>query len=100
MAKQVIWSNKAKNDLFEILEYWHKRNKSKVYSNKLFLLISEAIEKLTSQQTPRRLTKFDEVYVKIIRDYKIFFKEDNTSLYIITIWDTRQNPEKLEKILR
>ena len=100
MAKKIIWSHKARNDQFQILEYWYNRNKSIVYPRKLFQLISKAIEKLASEKIPRRSTEFEGVNVKIVRSYKVFFKEDDQSIYIISIWDTRQDPDKLEDILK
>ena len=100
MAKQIIWSIKARNDQLEILEFWYHRNKSTVYPRKLFKLINEAIEKLANEPITRRSTEFQGVSVKIVRDYKIYFKEDNQTIFIITIWDTRQNPDKLERLLK
>lgn len=100
MAKQIIWSLKARNDLFDLLEYWYNQNKSTVYPRKLFKLINQAIEKLAEEQIPRRSTEFPGVNVKIVRDYKIYFKEDDKTIFIITIWDTRQNPDKLERLLK
>lgn len=100
MAKQIIWSIKAKNEQIYILEYWYHRNKSTQYSRKLFKLINEAIEKLAKEAIPRRSTEFSGISVKIVRDYKIYFKEDDQSIFVITIWDTRQDPDKLEKLLK
>ena len=32
MAKRVIWSNFAKDEKYEIFNYWNKKNKSKARS--------------------------------------------------------------------
>ncbi len=100
MAKQIIWSKKAKQDKKEILDYWLKRNKSYVYPRKLNNLLNEAINLTTQHSMPRRSTDVAEVYVKTVRDYKVFFKEDENSIYIITIWDTRQDSNNLKIILK
>lgn len=60
-------------------------------------MINDAIEKLAMEAIPRRATEFTGISVKIVRDYKIYFKEDDQTIFIITIWDTRQDPDKLEK---
>ena len=99
MAKRIIWSIRARDDNQKILKYWLKRNKSNVYPRKLNKLFIEAIKLLAKNPIPRRLTDINDVYVKIIRDYKIFFKEDDKSIYIITIWDARQDPNNLKDIL-
>ena len=49
MAKRKVnlkieWTDKAKYQLFDILDYWTDRNKSKKYSNKI---LDELYEKLT-----------------------------------------------------
>ena len=100
MAKQVIWSSQAKKDLKAILYYWEKRNKSKVYPKKLNRLIRAAIKILAQYEIPRRQTDFHKVFVKIVREYKIYFSENEGNIYIITIWDTRQNPDSLGKRIK
>jgi toxin YoeB len=96
MAKQVIWSIQARQDRQDILEYWHARNQSKTYPRKLNKLIKEAVKILAEYPIPRRLTDYQNVYVKIIKDYKIFFSENEKTVFIIAIWDTRQSPDKLK----
>jgi toxin YoeB len=77
------------------LLYWLHRNKSEEYPVKLNNLITNAINLLAEYTHPRTCTDFQDVYVKIVKDYKIFFKEDSSTIYIISVWDTRQNPDKL-----
>jgi toxin YoeB len=96
MAKRVIWTIDAKQDKKGILEYWYKRNKSKTYPKKLDKLFKEAVNLIAEYPLPRRVTNFQNVFVKIIRDYKIFFSEDEKTVIIIAIWDTRQGPDKLK----
>jgi plasmid stabilization system protein ParE len=36
MAKKISWTPRAQLDRLEILEYWANRNKSKLYSRKLY----------------------------------------------------------------
>ncbi len=99
MAKRIIWSVKGKDDKKEILAYWLKRNRSFVYPRKLNKLLDDAIIQLAIYPYPRRNTDIVDVYVKIVRDYKIFFKEDNNSILIVAIWDTRQDLQSLRAIL-
>ncbi len=40
-------------------------------------------------------TDYTNVKVKIVRDYKVFYDEAETAIEILTIWDTRQDPDKL-----
>ena len=100
MAKRIIWTPNARDEKKKILAYWLKRNKSNVYPKKLNTLFKQAIYLIANKPIPRRITDFEDVYVKIVRDYKIFFKEDENSIYIISIWDTRQDPNKLKDVIK
>jgi len=45
-------------------------------------------------------TGYKETRVKLVRDYLIVYKEEEEHIVIVTIWDVRQDPLKLEKILK
>jgi len=100
MAKQVIWSLRAQNDKKEILDYWRQRNKSNTYSKKLNELFKESIKIILDFPQIGKVTDDTKARVKIVRDYLIIYEETETQIFILTIWDSRQDPEKLEKILR
>ncbi len=67
MAKKVIWSDRAKFKLKEILEYWYYRNKSETYSLKLSDLFDEAITKITDFPEIGKYTDNKESRIIIIR---------------------------------
>ena len=100
MAKQVIWSFRAQNDKKEILDYWRQRNKSNTYSKKLNELFKESIKIILDFPQIGKVTDDTKARIKIVRDYLIIYEETETQILILTIWDSRQDPEKLEKILR
>ena len=100
MAKQVIWSFRAQNDKKEILDYWRQRNKSNTYSKKLNELFKESIKIILDFSQIGKVTDDTKARIKIVRDYLIIYEETETQILILTIWDSRQDPEKLEKILR
>ncbi|MBI3195783.1 MAG: type II toxin-antitoxin system RelE/ParE family toxin [Ignavibacteriae bacterium] len=100
MAKQVIWSFRAQQERIRILEYWTVRNSSKTYSNKLDRLIREAIKLIALHpHIGRKTTTDDYVRVKVVRDYLILYEDTNQQINILSIWDSRQNPEKLDELL-
>lgn len=57
MAKQIVWTNKAKKELMKILEYWMDRNKSNTFSKKLNKLIENQL--LLISQYPEMGRKTD-----------------------------------------
>ncbi len=99
MARQVIWSLRAQNDKREILGYWKQRNKSNTYSKKLNELFKESIKIILDFPQIGKVTDDTKARIKIVRDYLIIYEETETQIFILTIWDSRQDPEKLKKIL-
>ena len=100
MAKQVIWSLSAQNDKKEILDYWKQRNKSNTYSKKLNELFKESIKIILDFPQIGKVTDDTKARIKIVRDYLIIYEETETQILILTIWDSRQDSDKLKKILR
>ena len=99
MTKQVIWSLKAQNDKKVILNYWRQRNKSNTYSKKLNELFKESIRIIIDFPQIGKVTDDTKARIKIVRDYLMIYEETETQIFILTIWDSRQDPEKLKKIL-
>jgi addiction module RelE/StbE family toxin len=96
MAEKIDWSERAQKELFEILEYWSNRNKSKTYSTKLNALVLYSVE-LTARVPESGIpTKFHDVRIKIVGDYLIYYKIEPEYIQILTIWDSRRNPKKFK----
>ena len=97
MAKRIIWSYRAQQDRKEILAYWISRNKSKTYSIKLNSLFIEAIELLSVHPLIGKKTEIENVRIKIVRDYFITYRILESTIEVLTIWDSRQDPEKFRE---
>lgn len=100
MAKQIIWSLKAQEDRKDILNYWRKRNGSTAYSKKLHFLFKEAINIISKFPQIGRPTDHQNVRVKVVRSYLIIYEDTETTIFILTIWDSRQDPNRLEELLK
>lgn len=97
MAKRkIIWSDQARIDQFEILDYYFKRNGNKVYSQKLYKRFKSAIKLLNKHPEIGVQTDVKNIRNLIDGDYALFYKVEQDTIEIITIWDCRQDPEKLE----
>jgi plasmid stabilization system protein ParE len=99
MARKVIWSLLAQSDRKNILDYWRKRNQSDAYSRKLNGLFKEAIHIIQEYPQIGKKTNLEGVRIKIVKDYLIIYELSDSFIYILTIWDSRQEPEKLDKII-
>jgi toxin YoeB len=98
MAKRKInWTEKANFERKEILEYWINRNKSKTYSIKLNKLFIDTIKLVSEYPAIGRKTDFDEnVRLKIVRDYLIFYEYDDTQVKVLAIWDGNRDKQKIK----
>src|SRR5690606_19403786 len=98
MAKRKInWTEKANFERKEILEYWINRNKSKTYSIKLNKLFIETMKRVANYPEIGRKTDFDEnVRLKIVRDYLMFYEYDEKQIKVLSVWDGNRDKRKLE----
>jgi toxin YoeB len=97
MAKKLIWSKQALQDRKDILDYWINRNKSKTYSIRLNNLFIDAIKIIAEHPNIGIATDFNNVKGKLVKDYYIFYQENQDSIQILAIWDCRQSPDKIYK---
>ena len=94
MARKITWSANAKNDRTEILKYWIARNKSNTYSKKLNLLFRQAVNLISKNPGIGHLTIKENIKVKLVRDYLIVYELTIDTVYILSIFDGRRNPEE------
>ncbi len=100
MAKQVIWSRLALKDRISILEYWINRNQSTSYSKRLNEIFENTAELVCKHPTIGKMTTIQDVRIKIVLDYYFTYKITDIKIEILTIWDSRQDPGKLELIIQ
>lgn len=96
MVEQVVWTERALRERKEILSFWIDHNDSKDYSTKLNSLFKEATQLIKSHPYIGQPTDIDNIRVKIIRDYLMFYEISHENIYILTIWDSRQDPDTME----
>ncbi len=96
MAKrQIIISNTAQADRLHILNFWIQHNKSTVYSIKLDAKFKEAFDYLQRYPLLGVSTNYPNVYAYVILNYKIFYQISGNIIFILRIWDSRQDPKRL-----
>lgn len=100
MVKQIIWSRLAHNDRLEILDYWLKRNKSNIYSKKLNQIFEHTSDLISKYPNIGKQTEIEGIKYKIVKDYLFTYRETEEYIEILTIWDSRQDPEKFDRIIK
>ncbi|QOR60959.1 type II toxin-antitoxin system RelE/ParE family toxin [Sulfurovum sp. ST-21] len=103
---KIQWTSNAKEDLLNIVDYIKKDNKNaarKVYgqirekaqSSNLFPLQGRIVPELQKEG----ITIYREL---IVQPWRIMYKIENDTVYIMAIFDSRQNVEELllQKLLK
>lgn len=99
MAQQVKWTNQAKLDRQIILNYFIQRNHSKTYSQKLNRIFIKEIRVISLYPSIGKKTNSENIRVKISGNYSIIYMIEADLIFILRIWDSRQNPIKLNQRL-
>lgn len=92
VQRKIIWSNGARLDLLDILDFYIKRNGSVAYSKKLNLKFQKSIQLISKNPFIGTQTDFEMVRALIKDDYQIIYEIFDQLILIIMIWDCRRNP--------
>ncbi|MCX6286183.1 MAG: type II toxin-antitoxin system RelE/ParE family toxin [Bacteroidetes bacterium] len=93
--KKVIWSDKARQDLLEFLDFYNRRNGNIRYSARLLKEILKDISLLSAQAFLGKQTDHENIRVLVVWEYLIFHENHADIIFIINVWDSRRKPEKL-----
>ena len=96
VKRKIIWSPRAKLDLVSILDFYFQRNGTKTYSVKLNAAIRSSIKLLEKNSEIGVKVDVKNLRNLIQGDFSIFYEIKSEAIEIITIWDSRQDPDKLE----
>lgn len=100
MAKQkVVWTYKAVFEMLEIMNYYSKRNKSRLYSNKLQKEIKQILKNLDFSIALPQKTTVENVFYFTHKHNSVFFSFNQNKIEVQSVWDERQNPQSLESFL-
>ncbi len=100
MAKRkVIWLEKANFDFFDILEFYDNRNKSKIYSKKLYVEIKLKLKNLDFRVTLPQKTAVENLYYFTHNHISIFFSIESDDIIVKVVTDDRRNPQLINRLL-
>jgi plasmid stabilization system protein ParE len=95
VKRRIIWSHRARVKLYEILEFYVNRNRSKVYSAKLYRLFTKNIDLLVKHPELGIKTSTKGIRGLIVLEFIIYYEFTNEALIVHTIWPSKQNPDSL-----
>jgi plasmid stabilization system protein ParE len=94
--RKIVWSQRANRKLFEILDFYAKRNKSTTYSKKLYKKFNKELLLLIKQPEIGIVTDLNNVRGLIVDEYILFYEISSEIIIVHTVWDCRQNPDDLK----
>jgi toxin YoeB len=96
MALEVVWTATAERDRKSILQYWIVATGSATYSLKLHEALERNIRIISINPYIGRPTDVDDVRVKLVGVYNVFYRTTRTSLCIVRILDGRHDLRKIK----
>lgn len=96
--KEVVWTESALNEKLDILHYWIQHNKSATFSIKLNNEFDDAIDFICQHEKCGIEIK-EQVFRYLVREYQILYEITERYIVILSIWDGRQDPQKLKQRL-
>lgn len=90
--KKVIWTTAAKNERRDILQFWARNNKSKVFSEKLFREFQKSTRTVSEQPFIGKTTEMESVRYVIVRQFAITYHIGENTIHILSVWDERRDP--------
>jgi plasmid stabilization system protein ParE len=94
VKRRIIWSEEAKLELREVLDFYKRRNKSSSYSLKLYKRFKLELEIIAKRPDIGIKTNRENTRGLIIEDYILFYEVRDMVIGVLELWDTRQNPDK------
>lgn len=95
MAKEIVWTETAVQDRFQIYQIWLSNNQTSIYSDKLEILFNESAKLIAEFPELGPMTDYQDIRAKTVGNYKLFYRTRESRIEIIRVWDTRQNPSDI-----
>jgi plasmid stabilization system protein ParE len=92
---EIIWTPRSKIDLYNISEFYGKRNGTYNYSKKIYTKIKRSVLILRRYSGIGVKTNIYNVRNLIVGDFCLFYRINDKSILIIAVWDSKRNPNNL-----
>ena len=91
VKKEIIWSEIAKLQFANILEYYVERNGNAKYSLKLIDEVENSLNTLSKSELIGRLTSNKFTCIIPMKVYLLFYEINGNRIEIVSFWDNRQD---------
>jgi plasmid stabilization system protein ParE len=102
MAVTIVWTDEATEDLRNIYDYYNIVAGFRVAENMVIDIVESSFQLKTQpyggQKEPLLKSRELEYRYIVAGNYKLIYQIDKTNVYIASVFDCRQNPEKIQNI--
>lgn len=91
VKKEIVWSEFAKLQLTQVLEYYVLRNGNSDYSLKILEEVEDLLITLSTAENIGRLTENKFTRVISMKVYLLFYEINFNRIEIVSFWDNRQD---------
>lgn len=96
----IIWTQKAIQQFDNVLDYWIERNKSNIYALKLIEEVDDKLKFISLHPLASVATNYPNTRKCAMGNYSIIYKFLDNKIYITAFWDNRQDPNKLNRLMK
>lgn len=94
---KIIWSVNAVEDLRDVFDFYFNTIRNEATARKMINGIQATADKLTSNIIHQQEPGLNPEHRRIIyKHYKIIYEIEREDIYILRIFDARQDPRKLK----
>ncbi len=91
---KIVWSKEAEDRLHAIFIYYHTLTGNHKYNRRLNSMIQASLRLVAQFPRMYRATTIKDTRVFICEYFKIYYSIQDSYIYIETIFDARQDPNK------
>lgn len=100
VKKKIIWTKRTHSELYETLDYYTNRNKSRIYSEKLYKEIQQRLRKLDFSIVLPQKTSKPNIFYFTYKHVSVFFSFQENTIFVKALSNDRRNPKSIELVLR
>ena len=99
MKREIIFSKNAEKRLIDLLEYLESKWSLKV-RNQFISKLDKSINLIQNQPEifPKSQINKNQYRCVLSKQTTIYYKYNSKHIYVLSLFDTRQNPNKINKI--
>ncbi len=95
-TRKVIWSRRANRDVSKVTLYYQKRNGNATHSLELLSRFEKATEMIEQNEEIGERIPDSRCRFVAVKPYKLIYRIDKHKIVVITVWDSRRNPDDLK----